>query len=88
VLLDEMNLQVREGKPPYQAVVEASVSRVRPVSMAAFTTVLGMIPLLPDIFFSAMAVTIMAGLTFATILTLLFVPVLYVILFGIKNPKT
>jgi multidrug efflux pump subunit AcrB len=87
VLLDEMNLQIREGKPAYQAVVEASVSRVRPVSMAAFTTVLGMIPLLPDIFFSAMAVTIMAGLTFATVLTLVFVPVLYVIFFGIPSPS-
>jgi multidrug efflux pump subunit AcrB len=86
VLLDEMNLQIRSGKPAYQAVVDASVSRVRPVSMAAFTTVLGMIPLLPDIFFSAMAVTIMAGLTFATILTLIFVPVLYVIFFRIPNP--
>ncbi len=86
VLLDEMKLQVSEGKPPFQAVVEASVSRVRPVSMAAFTTVLGMIPLLPDIFFSAMAVTIMAGLTFATVLTLLFVPVLYVIFYRIPNP--
>jgi multidrug efflux pump subunit AcrB len=85
VLLDEMNLQIREQKSPYQAVVEASVSRVRPVSMAAFTTVLGMIPLLLDVFFSAMAVTIMAGLTFATVLTLLFVPVLYVIFFNIPN---
>jgi multidrug efflux pump subunit AcrB len=84
VLLDEMNLQIREGKPPYQGVVDAAVSRVRPVSMAALTTVLGMLPLLPDIFFSAMAITIMAGLTFATILTLLFVPVLYVILFRIN----
>ena len=56
---------------------------MRPVSMAAVTTVLGMIPLLFDIFFIGMAVTIMAGLTFATILTLIFVPVLYAIFFKI-----
>ncbi len=57
--------------------VDAAVSRVRPVCMAAITTVLGMIPLLPDVFFKPMAVTIMFGLGFATVLTLIVVPVLY-----------
>jgi multidrug efflux pump subunit AcrB len=68
VLIDEINFQISEGKDPYIAVVDSGVSRVRPVSMAAFTTVLGMIPLLADAFFVAMAVTIMVGLTFATVL--------------------
>jgi len=77
VLLDQIEIEIQSGKERYQAVVDASVSRVRPVCMAAITTVLGMIPLLPDVFFKPMAVTIMFGLGFATILTLLVVPVLY-----------
>ncbi|MCT4625761.1 efflux RND transporter permease subunit [Halodesulfovibrio sp.] len=85
VLLDEINLQIREGKEPFTAVLDASVSRVRPVMMAASTTVLGMLPLLADAFFVSMAVTIMAGLTFATVLTLVVVPTLYVILFKIRE---
>lgn len=85
VLLDEINLQIREGKEPFSAVLDASVSRVRPVMMAASTTVLGMMPLLSDAFFVAMAVTIMAGLTFATVLTLVVVPTLYVIFFKIRE---
>jgi len=81
VLIDEMRLQISSGKAPWNAVVDASVSRVRPVSMAALTTVLGLIPLLFDAFFVAMAVTVMAGLLFATIPTLIVVPVLYVIFY-------
>jgi multidrug efflux pump subunit AcrB len=81
VLIDEMRLQISTGKAPWDAVVDASVSRVRPVSMAALTTVLGLIPLLFDAFFVAMAVTVMAGLLFATVLTLIVVPVLYVIFY-------
>jgi multidrug efflux pump subunit AcrB len=81
VLIDEIRLQISSGKAPWAAVVDASVSRVRPVSMAALTTVLGLIPLLFDAFFVAMAVTIMAGLLFATVLTLIMVPLLYVIFY-------
>ncbi len=88
VLIDEINTQLATGKDPYLAVVDSGVSRVRPVSMAAATTVLGMAPLLTDAFFVAMAVTIMVGLTFATVLTLVVVPVLYVVLFRIPvKPK-
>jgi len=77
VLIDEMDLEVAGGKKMDDAIVTASISRMRPVMMAAVTTVLGMIPLLTDVFFKGMAVTIMAGLTFATVLTLIVVPVLY-----------
>ncbi|EGU9029136.1 efflux RND transporter permease subunit VmeI [Vibrio parahaemolyticus] len=77
VLLDQIEIEMKSGKEAYDAVVDAAVSRVRPVCMAAITTILGMIPLLPDIFFKPMAVTIMFGLGFATILTLIVVPVLY-----------
>ena len=83
VLLDEINLQIKNGKTPYYAVIDAAVSRVRPVSMAAFTTVLGMVPLMWDAFFAPMAVTIMGGLTFGTILTLIVVPVIYCAIFKI-----
>jgi multidrug efflux pump subunit AcrB len=85
VLLDEINLQLTNGKTPYLAVLDSAVNRVRPVSMAAFTTVLGMIPLLWDAFFAPMAVTIMGGLTFATILTLIVVPVVYSTIFRVHK---
>jgi multidrug efflux pump subunit AcrB len=84
VLIDEIEQQKREGGPELKAVVDACVSRLRPVSMAALTTALGMIPLLPDAFFVAMAVTIIAGLMVATVLTMLVVPVLYAVLFRVK----
>ncbi|MUK93595.1 AcrB/AcrD/AcrF family protein [Aliivibrio fischeri] len=84
VLLDQIEIEIQSGKEPYHAVVDAALSRVRPVCMAAITTILGMIPLLPDIFFKPMAVTIMFGLGFATVLTLIVVPVLYRMFHRIK----
>ncbi|RXE86997.1 efflux RND transporter permease subunit [Pseudoalteromonas sp. A757] len=86
VLMDQINIEIESGKSPYQAVFDSGVSRVRPVSMAAITTILGMIPLLFDVFFQSMAVTIMFGLGFATILTLIVLPVLHCVYFGIKQP--
>lgn len=86
VLLDQIKVEAESGKEPYEALVHASVSRIRPVSMAAATTILGMIPLVADAFFSAMAVTIMSGLAFATVLTLIVVPVLYAIFHKVHNP--
>jgi multidrug efflux pump subunit AcrB len=87
VLIDEINAQLATGKAAYDAVMDAGVSRVRPVSMAALTTVLGMIPLLVDAFFVSMAVTIMFGLAFATVLTLVVVPVLYACFFRVPSPQ-
>ncbi|MGB5279585.1 MAG: efflux RND transporter permease subunit [Gammaproteobacteria bacterium] len=86
VLLDEIGSQLERGVAPYEALIASVQSRARPVSMAALTTVLGMIPLLQDPFFVAMAVTIMAGLAFATVLSLIVVPVLYAIFFNIRAP--
>lgn len=78
VLVEEIDLQKAEnGLPQSEAIVTASVNRLRPVTLAAATTILGMIPLVSDIFFASMAVTIMAGLGFASILTLIGVPVFY-----------
>ncbi|MCG9579366.1 efflux RND transporter permease subunit [Vibrio tubiashii] len=87
VLLDQIEIEMHSGKDPYVAVVDAALSRVRPVCMAAITTILGMIPLLPDIFFKPMAVTIMFGLGFATVLTLIVVPVLYRLFHKVKVPN-
>jgi multidrug efflux pump subunit AcrB len=86
VLLDQVNIELAEGKSEYDAVVHAALSRLRPVGLAAATTVLGVIPLLQDIFWVGMGVTIMAGLTFGTILTMILVPVLYATLYKIKAP--
>jgi multidrug efflux pump subunit AcrB len=85
VLIDEIDTQIRSGRDRYESVVVSGVSRMMPVMMAALTTILGMIPLLTDAFFIAMAVTIMFGLGFATVLTLIIVPVLYTIFFRIPN---
>lgn len=85
VLVDEIDLQIQQNSDKVQAIVQASVSRIRPVLLAALTTILGMLPLIWDAFFNSMAVTIMAGLAFATILTLVAVPVLYSLLFRIKS---
>lgn len=84
VLMDEIQLQIKEGKAPRQALIDASVSRLRPVSMASLTTVLGMIPLLPDAMFGSMAATIMGGLVMGTIIVLLFIPVLYALFYKIR----
>jgi multidrug efflux pump subunit AcrB len=83
VLIDQIDIELKEGKPGFQAIVDSGVSRLIPVAMAALTTILGMLPLLQDAFFVAMAVTIMFGLGFATVLTLVVVPVFYAIFFRV-----
>lgn len=84
VLIDEINVQYRGGISLQIAIVEATVSRTRPVLMAAITTIAGMIPLLFDVAFGGMAATIIFGLTFATLLTLFVTPALYAIFYKIK----
>lgn len=80
VLVDEIDHQLTQIKDRRQALLQASVSRLRPVFLAAGTTILGMLPLLFDAFFASMAVTIMAGLAFATLLILVAVPLLHAML--------
>ena len=84
VLMDEIAANLERGLAPYAAVIDAGVSRLRPVANASLTTVLGMIPLLTDAFYCAMAVTIMAGLAFATVLTMIVIPVNYALIYRIK----
>lgn len=85
VLLDEVNIQRSMGVDPYHAIIEATVSRTRPVLMAALTTIFGSIPLLFDVVFGGMAATIVFGLSFATLLTLFVTPALYAIFYQVKK---
>jgi multidrug efflux pump subunit AcrB len=85
VLIEEIKrLNEEEGVNMHDAIAHAAVSRMRPVTMAAITTVLGLIPLLTDVFFAPLAVTIMFGLGFATVLTLIVLPVLFAIFYRIS----
>ena len=86
VLVDEIaRLQNEEKMSSYFAVVEATVSRVRPVLMASLTTIVGMIPLVGDPMYGSMAITIMGGLTVGTIITLILLPLFYTALFRVKK---
>ena len=87
VLIEEIDLQIEEGRAKRIAIITASTSRLRPVALAAITTILGMAPLLSDPFFADMSVTIMGGLAFATILTLVAVPVMYSMFYGVSYRK-
>ncbi len=84
VLMDEINLQISEGVEPRVALLNSSKSRLRPVMMASLTTILGMIPLIPDAMFGSLAVTIMGGLFVGTLITLIFIPIFYAMFFKIK----
>jgi multidrug efflux pump subunit AcrB len=88
VLLDEVNANLAAGRAPYDAVVQAALSRLRPVVLAAATTVLGVIPLLQDVFWVGLAVTIMAGLTIGTGFTMIVVPVLYATFYRVSARRS
>lgn len=85
VLVDEIGLQLNAGLSPVNAVIEATKTRIVPVTMASGTTILGMLPLLGDAMFAGMAATIMGGLFVSTILTILVLPVTYCVFFKIKS---
>lgn len=85
VLIDEINVQQKSGNSLYTSIIEATVTRTRPVLMAATTTIFGMVPLLFDVAFGGMAATIIFGLTFATLLTLFVTPTLYVLFYKVKE---
>lgn len=86
VLLDEVNANLGRGMTPYKAVIEAAVSRLSPVVNAAGTTVLGVLPMLQDVFWVALAVTIFFGLIVGTLLTMVMVPTFYALLYRISAP--
>lgn len=88
ILVDQMDFEIAEGKPRLDAIVDSATSRVRPVVLGSFTTALGVIPLFFDAFFQSMAVVIVFGLTFATLLTLVIVPVLYSVFMRVDSKET
>ncbi len=85
VLIDEIDRLQTTGESIYNAIVEATISRTRPVLMASLTTIVGMVPLLSDPMYGSMAVAIMGGLAIGTLVTLLLLPLLYALFFGVKN---
>ena len=88
VLVDHTDNLIAAGKPRFDALTESAASRLRPVTLGAFTTVLGVIPLYFDAFFKSMTVVLAFGLSFATVITLVITPVLYAILFNIRPHET
>lgn len=87
VLVDEVTRLTHEKMPPYEALIAATVSRIRPVTMASLTTILGMLPLLNDPMYGSLAITIMSGLTAGIIITLFLLPSIYAISFNISKPQ-
>ena len=88
VMIDRIKIEQEElGKAPFQAIIDAAQQRFRPILLTTFTTALGLVPLYlgGGLMWEPMAISIMIGLLFATVITLLFVPVLYSLLFGIKE---
>ena len=86
VLLETIDHLLAEGKTRYEAIVEGALSRARPVTVAAATCGLGLIPLLGDVFWSSMAAAMLCGVMVGTVLTLVVAPVLYATLFGVRSP--
>ncbi len=87
ILIDQIEAERAEGKAVWDAVIEAAMSRFRPIMLTAISTVLGMIPIAPTVFWGPMAYAIMGGLAVATLLTLIFLPALCVAWFRIKSPR-
>ena len=88
ILVDQIDHDIAEGHSPYQAILDATVRRARPVVLTALAAILGMIPLARSIFWGPMAITIMGGLLVATVLTLLVVPALYALWFRVRQDET
>jgi multidrug efflux pump len=86
ILIDQVEAERAQGKAIWDAVIEAAMSRFRPIMLTAISTVLGMIPIAPTIFWGPMAFAIMGGLLVATVLTLIFLPALYVTWFRVSEP--
>ena len=86
ILIHQVEVEKEHGRHPWDAVVEATTHRFRPILLTAAAAILGMIPITPTIFWGPMAYSIMGGLAVATLLTLVFLPALYVAWFRIRMP--
>jgi multidrug efflux pump subunit AcrB len=87
ILIEQIDTERKEGREIWDAVIEASLSRFRPIMLTAISTVLGLIPIAPTIFWGPMAYAIMGGFLAGTVLTLIFLPALYVAWFGVKESR-
>jgi len=85
ILIGQIDSERGQGKDVMQAAIDASSARLRPIVLTAISTVLGLIPIAPTVFWGPMAVSIMGGLLVATLLTLIFLPTAYVAMFGTKT---
>jgi multidrug efflux pump subunit AcrB len=88
ILLGQIDAEREAGKDIMTAVIDASSARFRPIMLTAISTVLGMIPIAPTVFWGPMAFAIMGGLLVATILTLIFLPTLYVTWFSLTEKRS
>jgi multidrug efflux pump subunit AcrB len=88
ILIQQIRDEEESGRPAWDAVREATLHRVRPIMLTAAAAILGMVPIAPTVFWGPMAFAIMGGLAVATVLTLVFLPALYVAWFGIRSPAT
>ena len=88
ILVHQIEVEKEEGRSDWDAVVEATVVRFRPIMLTAVAAILGMAPIAPTVFWGPMSYAIMGGLAVATVLTLVFLPSLYIIWFRIREPKT
>jgi multidrug efflux pump subunit AcrB len=88
ILIEQVEAERKEGRDPWNAVIEATLSRFRPIMLTAISTVLGLIPIALTIFWGPMAFAIMGGLMVATVLTLIFLPALYIAWFRVKEPAS
>jgi multidrug efflux pump subunit AcrB len=86
ILVDQIDTEIAHGRAPWDAVIDATLHRFRPILLTAAAAILGMIPIAPTVFWGPMAYSIMGGLAVATMLTLVFLPALYVVWFRIKEP--
>ena len=84
ILIDQIDTEIADGEHPWDAVISATEHRLRPILLTAAAAILGMIPIAPTVFWGPMAYAVMGGLVVATLLTLVFLPALYVTWFRIK----
>jgi multidrug efflux pump subunit AcrB len=86
VLMVQIDAEIAEGKNPWDAVIEATMHRFRPILLTASAAALGMVPIITTVFWGPFAIAIIGGLAVATLMTLTFLPALYVLWFGVKEP--
>ena len=88
ILIDQIDVEIEQGRPPWEAVLEATSLRFRPILLTSAAAILGLIPIAPTVFWGPMAITMMGGLAVATGLTLVFLPALYVAWFRVKENRS